>query len=85
MRSPRSIIGVLLLALPVAMGCAPAYHWYDECRVPCKYRSPCPLPYEGYGGCPCHSCAVVPYLTGVQPELINPAYVSGVAEDNMPR
>lgn len=79
MSSWRSLIRVLVLSLPATLGCAPAYHWYDGCRVPCKYCAPCPRPYEYYHGCPCHSCAAQPYLTSTQPELVNPAEATNEA------
>ena len=63
-----------LVAILAATGCAPAYHCYDECRIPCTYCAPCPLPFQNYGGCPCHSRAAEPYLvtSSVSPELVNP-------------
>jgi hypothetical protein len=50
------------LTLVVAAGCSAAYHDYSECRVPCKYCPPPPLPYMQYD-CACHSCAASQYLT----------------------
>jgi hypothetical protein len=52
----------LLSVMTLASGCAPAYHCYSGCRVPCKYCAPSPLPYTQYGGCPCHSNAAQRYL-----------------------
>ena len=56
-----------------------AYFWYDECRVPCKYCAPQPLPHVSYCGCPCHSCAAEPYLADAAPQLTNPLSLPGDA------
>ena len=81
MRSWRSFIVITVLAMLASAGCAPAYHWYEGCRVPCKYCTPSPRPYEYYSGCPCHSSAAQPYLRGTQTELINPAEESSLADE----
>ena len=46
-----------LMALPLSLGCASAYHDYCECNVDCHYCIHPPLPYVHYEGCVCHSCA----------------------------
>ena len=71
---------ILFSVLLTTAGCAPAYHWYDECRVPCKYCAPNPLPYSTYCGCPCHSNAAEPYLMGRSPELVNPSTLPDAIE-----
>ena len=57
---------LLCVALPLfatwVSGCAPAYHCYSGCRIPCKYCPPPPLPYPHYGGCLCHSHPAERYL-----------------------
>ncbi len=60
----RCLLGSL--ALLFCLGCAPAYHSYSGCRVPCKYCVPAPLPHTHYPGCACHSCAAERHLAGVQ-------------------
>jgi hypothetical protein len=72
MNRNRRATGLLLTALFAVVGCAPAYHWYEGCRVPCKYCAPCPLPYPTYEGCPCHSHAAEPYLAVASTPLVNP-------------
>jgi hypothetical protein len=52
----------LLIVAIFASGCAPAYHCYSGCRVPCKYCAPSPLPYAPYCGCPCHASVAERYL-----------------------
>jgi hypothetical protein len=63
MRNARNLggwAGVMLL--PLALGCASAYHSYQTCEVNCRYCPEPPLPYTAYPGCVCHSCAAQPYL-----------------------
>lgn len=61
MKQGRITRGLLVLAILSALGCAPAYHWYQSC-VPCRYSTPCPLPYQAYCESGCHSRAAEPYL-----------------------
>jgi len=49
-----------------ASGCAPAYHCYSGCSVPCKYCPPSPLPYTQSGDCSCHSSVAERYLANPQ-------------------
>jgi len=64
MRTARKFMTRLgVLTLTLAMGCASAYHCYSGCRVNCRYCPPPPLPYTGYPGCVCHSCAASRYLS----------------------
>lgn len=73
MESLRGARGLVLGAMATALvGCAPAYHWYEGCRVPCKYCVPCPLPYQPYEGCPCHSRAADRHLSVTTALLTNP-------------
>lgn len=61
-----------LLALPtmvLSMGCAPAYHSYSDCTVPCNYGAPPPLPYTHYDDCVCHSHAASVYVAGQSQSL----------------
>jgi len=60
----RNLAGLLgVLATSLSLGCAPAYHGYSQCHVPCRYCPPPPLPLCHYPGCACHSCAVSEYLS----------------------
>jgi hypothetical protein len=59
----KTLLSLALLFFAILVpGCAPAYHCYSGCRVPCKYCAPSPLPYTEYCGCPCHSKAAERYL-----------------------
>lgn len=72
MRTTR--IAVLLwipLAGSLTVGCAPAYHRYDGCRVPCQYCPAAPLPFHFYDECACHARAVQPYLSHVSVPTIS--------------
>ncbi len=44
---------VFLAGLLAAGGCAPQYHLYEGCVVPCGYTAEPPLPFENYGPLPC--------------------------------
>lgn len=69
----RRAINIAVVAIVVLAGCAPAYHCYDDCCVPCQYCPPAPLPYTGYCDCQCHSKAAQPYLASSTEALVNPA------------
>lgn len=44
-------------------GCAPAYHCYSGCHVPCRYCPPAPLCHTFYDPHVCHSSQASKYLT----------------------
>lgn len=64
----RSTLLFVMLSLVAAFasGCAPGYHRYSGCRVPCKYCVPSPLPYPHYDGCKCHSRPADEFFEGRQ-------------------
>ena len=64
---------VVVAAIVVHAGCAPSYRCYDDCRVPCQYCPPAPLPYTGYCDGQCHSKAAQPYMATSPTALVNPA------------
>lgn len=59
----RRIQLLALLVLPLATGCASAYHSYSGCQIPCQYYAPPPLPYPYFGQCVCHSHVASKYLS----------------------
>ena len=68
MRDVRRLGGFMgALLLPLALGCASAYHHYPGCDVNCRYCPASPLPYTTYPDCVCHSCAAQPYLQAHSP------------------
>lgn len=72
MQRSRVALRVLSTLILLSSGCAPAYHWYEGCRVPCQYCAPHPLPHEPYLGCPCHSRPAEAYLSVAPTPLVNP-------------
>jgi hypothetical protein len=69
MKFAQALLCVVTLgAVTTVFGCAPAYHSYSDCYVPCRYFAPQPLPYVCYHECVCHSCPASDYL-GVLPTI----------------
>lgn len=48
---------MLLVGLIFVAGCAADYHSYSCGCVPLDYRTPAPLPFVGYDGCPSPTAA----------------------------